>query len=275
MVESEQDEEKSSKATALVRAFLERHGVLKHQQIGLIVKLLGLKYHGAHRRFSMGGPWSIEELELIAIHFGESLVQLIESEQQSAILVTGGLRTPCRIKLGDPLDYQKSAPRIAAPLVAVRQESGWIVTTLIEAPKAPSHEVTSIWIDIKKSTYKLIALVAEDVESLRALDDYLKKHGFETEIFTKQEDLLNALPNKKWDGFVFNKSANGKPINSVIEEIRKNKVTSPMIILFENHQDIDDSNISELIINHRLQFHVKPFSNAIVAAQLNYSLVAN
>jgi hypothetical protein len=275
MVESKQDEEQSSRATALVRAFLERHGVLKHQQIGLIVKLLGLKYHGAHRRFSMGGPWSIEELELIAIHFGESLVQLIEPDQQPAILVTGGLRTPCRIKLGDPLDPQKSASRIAAPLVAVRRETEWVVTTLTEAPNAPSHEVTSIWMDIKKSTCKLIALVTEDVGSLRSLDDYLKQHGFETEIFTKQEYLLKALPNKKWDGFVLNKRVDGKSINSVIEKIRKSQATSPVIILFENHQEIEDSNLSELIINHRLQFHIKPFSLAIVAAQLNFSLVSN
>ena len=75
-------ETQSTLAARCIRALLDRAALPRHRHSAHIAELLKLSYHQAHRRVAGSAPWSLEELQAVAAHHGETLVDLF-GEQKS------------------------------------------------------------------------------------------------------------------------------------------------------------------------------------------------
>ena len=86
----------TSLAAQCIRALLDRAALPRHRHSAHIAGLLGLSYHQAHRRMTGIAPWSLEELQAVASHHGETLVDLFgeqkSADYETALLIAGPLR---------------------------------------------------------------------------------------------------------------------------------------------------------------------------------------
>lgn len=67
----------TSIASDAVRAMLSRHDVPKHRQASLVQELLGLSRAAAYNRTYGAAAWTLEELQLLARKFGETLPEML------------------------------------------------------------------------------------------------------------------------------------------------------------------------------------------------------
>lgn len=105
MTTTPKDEEQPSTTAALVRSLLDRHGIPKHKQSSVVEEFFQLSRSAAHRRVHGNAPWNVEELQRLAAHYGETLLELFggasESDGEAAVFLNGGLSTRCRAWLGE------------------------------------------------------------------------------------------------------------------------------------------------------------------------------
>ncbi|MEO7852532.1 MAG: helix-turn-helix domain-containing protein, partial [Rubrivivax sp.] len=98
--ESPRAEGQTTLAARCIRALLDRASLPRHRHSAHIAELLKLSYHQAHRRVAGGAPWSLEELQAVAAHHGETLVDLFgeqkSADYETALLIAGPLRVTCR-----------------------------------------------------------------------------------------------------------------------------------------------------------------------------------
>ena len=110
-------EGQSSLAASCIRALLDRAALPRHRHSAHIASLLELSYHQAHRRMTGIAPWSPEELQAVAAHHGETLVDLFggqkSADYETALLIAGPLRVTCRLWPGQPLAQHRPGDLIA------------------------------------------------------------------------------------------------------------------------------------------------------------------
>ena len=106
-IETGRADGQSSLAALCIRALLDRAALPRHRHSAHIAGLLKLSYHQAHRRMTGSAPWSLEELQAVAAHHGETLVDLFgeqkSADYETALLIAGPLRVTCRLWPGQPL----------------------------------------------------------------------------------------------------------------------------------------------------------------------------
>src|SRR5262249_23939864 len=117
-------ESKQTLASRLVRMLFDLHGVPSHKHSTAAAEILKLSYRQAHRKVQEDAPWTLEELQTVAEHFGITLADLVAGgdQGQAAVLLTGGARVPCRLWVG-----QELAPGVVPPLVTFRSGADWLV----------------------------------------------------------------------------------------------------------------------------------------------------
>jgi hypothetical protein len=85
-----------------IRALLERAGLPRHRHSARLGSLLNLSYHQAHRRVAETSPWSMAELQTVAAHHGETLVDRFgeqkSADDETAVHIAGPLRVTCRLR---------------------------------------------------------------------------------------------------------------------------------------------------------------------------------
>lgn len=105
MTSPPKDNEQPSTTAALVRGLLDRHGIPKHKQSSVVEEFFRLSRSAAHRRVHGSAPWNVDELERLAAHYGETLVELFggasAADGEVAVFLNGGLSTRCQAWLGE------------------------------------------------------------------------------------------------------------------------------------------------------------------------------
>jgi hypothetical protein len=116
-----------------IRDLLERKDIKKSQYGHVVSEILGMQYMAGYRRVVGKHPWRVDEIEKIANHFGETLIQvlgpLFANLAEPAVILIGSLNIKCRVILGE-----NSRPPFQQPFVAIGGHDTWVIM--------PSSEVT-------------------------------------------------------------------------------------------------------------------------------------
>jgi hypothetical protein len=128
---------------------LDRKGVPRAQHAHVVAELLQLGYQQARRKMRGDATWTIDQLECVGAHFGETLDQVLEpvltEGWESALLVVGTWQVQCKVLLG-PL----SKPPFDWEFVAIGKPGHWTVVPTSDFAM-PAHEVFRLSISLAKS----------------------------------------------------------------------------------------------------------------------------
>lgn len=111
----------SNLAAQCLQDLMDRHGVPRHKQAGVVASVLNLSRSHGNRKLRGGFPMTLDEIAQVAEHFGETLLQALEpclsQGMQPALLMTGELETPCEVLLGELLrpPFDEKLVAIGAP----------------------------------------------------------------------------------------------------------------------------------------------------------------
>ena len=155
-----------SLAATCIRALLDRAGLARHRHSAHIAGLLKLSYHQAHRRMTGSAPWSLEELQAVAAHHGETLMDLFgeqkSADYETAVLIAGPLRVTCRFWPGQPLAQHRPGD-----LIAIKGGSEWVVMVAGDTPTPQSCTVRRLIIEPKPDRPRRFAIL-DDTWTSRA-----------------------------------------------------------------------------------------------------------
>lgn len=194
----------SIKAQALaghaVEALLERYGVAERQRSKKVAEVLGLSYHAAHRRVIGDTPWTLEDLQAMAGHFGSSLSNLFQTVHDAqavpATFISGTFQSPCRLWLGDVVD-----PDAATRLVAWQDGGAWMVGP---GPTATSAALvaTAVLIQPQPGDQPRLAVLDDDAGYVQVFKRAMVAQGYDVAVFTRPERVLEAARERPFDAYV-------------------------------------------------------------------------
>jgi len=259
-----------SLATLCVIRLLDRHQIPARQRAGVLEKALGITYQPARRRLIDEAGWTLEELRTIADYFGETLQSLVAEGQSSssvsAVLVTGSLRIPCSVWLGDT--PQRARP---GPLVATRPTAGdWLITPAGDAAGVESYEVKRLLIQTATRGARRIAVLDDDRDLAQSIAQYMTEVGLEATPFYTVEDLSRAVSAEPFDGYVVDWLVNKQSARTLIAEIRGRSATCPIVVLTGQmlQGKVDESELASAAAAYRLQYFEKPVRTSAIMSAL-------
>lgn len=255
-------------AASCIRALLDRAALPRHRHSGHISGLLGLSYHQAHRRMTGAAPWSLEELQAVAAHHGETLVDLFREQRsadsEAALLIAGPLRVTCRIWPGQP-----SAQHRAGDLIAIKGGSEWVVMVAGDTPTRQSFAVKRLIIDSMPDRPRRFAILDDDIVMARELATGLIALGFEAVAFATEAELDLALQFGDFDAYIMDWTIASGTTQALIAKLRSHSATSPIALLTGKaaSKDVDEKELVAAIKQYGLLFLQKPVSASIAASQ--------
>ncbi len=273
--------QKSSLAAICVRALLERHGVPRSQQSAVVTEVLGLSYSQGNRRLTTNATWELEELKVLAEHFGETLAELISlgqhAEMEDAILVTGATRTLCRVVPGPAVHK----PRIGA-LVLTKVDADWMVQPAEHNLATQAYDIKRLLVEPASATSagsRRIAVLDDHPESAQLIVLFLKTAGFEPIAFTNLDRITAAAAAGEFDGYVLDwiivKGTIHDTVRDLVAAIRARDAHCPIIVLTGQMRNgvADETEIAAAMAKYRLKFFEKPAPLPIISAALASSFI--
>jgi hypothetical protein len=135
-------------------------------------------------------PWSLEELQAVAAHYGETLMDLFgeqkSADYETALLIAGPLRVICRLWPGQPLAQHRPGE-----LIAIKGGSEWVVMVAGDAPTPQACTVRRLIIEPKPDRPRRFAILDDDVA--RGLAAGLVELGFEATAFRGSAGIRAAV----------------------------------------------------------------------------------
>ncbi|VWX61030.1 conserved hypothetical protein [Burkholderiales bacterium 8X] len=256
-------------AARCVRALLQRHGVARNKHAAVVTEVLGLSYSQGNRRLTTSATWALEELQLLAEHFGETLDQLIAGARSDdlldAVLLIGSTRVPCRALRGPAV----RKPRPGA-LVMTPGDAGWLVLPASPDLATPAFDVLRLVAEPSSAMNRRIAVLDDHDESAELIVSYLKTAGFDPVAFTRLEQIAAALAISDFDGYVLDWIIVNDTVRSLVADIRTRDAHGPIVVLTGQMRSgiADESDIATAMTQYRLRFFEKPASMPIIAAAL-------
>ena len=264
------DARQLSLGTLCVSRLLDRHGIPERRRAAALEKALGLTYQQVRRRLLDETAWTLEELRDLADHFGENLPSLVSDPSSestaSAVLVTGSLRIPCSVWLGD-------TPQMArpGPLVATRPTADeWLVVPAGEAAGVESYEIKRLLIQATTRSARRIAVLDDDRDLAQSIAQYMNEVGLDATAFYTVDDLSKAVSVEPFDGYVVDWLVNKQSARAVIIEIRAQSATCPVVVLTGQMRDghLEESELSAAAAAYRLQYFEKPVRTSAILSAL-------
>ena len=259
-----------SLAALCIRALLDRAALPRHRHSAHIAGLLKLSYHQAHRRMTGSAPWSLEELQAVAAHHGETLVDLF-GEQKSAdfevaVLIAGPLRVTCRLWPGQPLAQHRPGD-----LIALKGGSEWVVMVAGDTPTPHACTVRWLIIEPKPDRPRRFAILDDDIEVARGLAAGLVELGFEATAFATEAQLEAALQFDSFDGYVIDWVLANGTAEALVAKLRNQNATCPITLLTgkAGSKEVDEKALVAAIEQHGLLFLQKPVTASIAASQFS------
>lgn len=265
-----EDEEQSSMTATLVRAMLERHGIPKHKLSAVVGEFFGLSRSAAHRRVHGSAPWSLEELQKLAAHYGESLAEVVGTTQNNdgtpAVMQWGGTRWPARVWLGE-----ETTTNIKDPFVAVRVGGEYQIVSTSQAAGSPIFRVKQFSVDQTRRHLKRIAVLDDDRSVTDALCTQMGLAGYEPTAYYTEEALAAEFLTGQFDAFVIDWMLSGTTATGLIAKIR---AAMPQAVIAVLTGEIKGSmsraaGVAEASTTYRFRICEKPARLPLIVAALN------
>jgi CheY-like chemotaxis protein len=230
----------------------------------MVTEVLGLSYSQGNRRLTTSATWALEELQLLAEHFGETLDQLIagagSDDLLDAVLLVGSSRVPCRVLRGQTVRKPRLTPG----------DAGWMVLPASPDLATPAFDVLRLVAEPASAMNRRIAVLDDHDESAELIVSYLKTAGFDPVAFTRLEHIAAALASSDFDGYVLDWIIVNDTVRSLVADIRTRDAHGPIVVLTGQMRSgiADESDIATAMTQYRLRFFEKPASLPIIAAAL-------
>ena len=257
-------------ASLCVRALLDRAGVPRHRQSAHLATLLSASYHQAHRRIIGTAPWLLDELQVVAAHHGETLVDLFAQQKaadyESGVLMAGPLRVGCRLLPGPPVVIHRPGE-----LIALKGGAEWVVMVAGDAPTPQACFVRRLVIEQKADRPRRFAVLDDDVDVAIGLASGLADQGLEAVPFTAAAQLEAALAAGSFDGFVVDWVLERGTAHTLLVKLRALSPTAPIALLTGKvgAPDVDEKAMASAIQQLGLLFMQKPVTAALAASQFS------
>jgi hypothetical protein len=219
MSESKTESTEAAPAVRLVRSLLERHAVPRHRHASYVGEFFRLSRAAAHQRVTRSSAWTLEEVQALAQHFGESLSDVVRSpsaspDSHAARMRVGALQLDCEVWLG-----ADAAADCTDALVAGREVDGpWtVVPSTTAALWQIVRRITRL--EIRPATTGLlrVAVVDADHAAAATVCAQLAASGVKSLAYPSVKDLLKsgrAGRHRRLGGRLANRSAGGWPRSS-------------------------------------------------------------
>jgi ActR/RegA family two-component response regulator len=277
-------------AAQCVRALLDRAALPRHRHSAHIATLLQLSYHQAHRRTNGSAPWSVEELQAVAAHHGETLVDLFGQQQsadyETAVLIAGPLRVNCRLWPGQLLAQHRPGD-----LIAIKGGTEWVVMVAGDTPTPQACTVRRLIVEPAPDRPRRFAVVDDDAGVAQGLASGLVDQGYEAVAFTTAAQLEAALKADSFDGFVIdwvlgggqakgqgNGQAKGQTKGqasgtalALLSKLRSLSPSCPIALLTGKvgTPEVNEQEMADAIQRLNLLFMQKPVTAALAASQFS------
>ena len=263
-------DEQGSLAALCIRALLDRASLPRHRHSAHIAGLLKLSYHQAHRRMTGTAPWSLEELQAVASHHGQTLVDLFgeqkSADYETALLIAGPLRVTCRLWPGQPLAQHRPGD-----LIAIKGGTEWVVMVAGDSPTPQAFTVRRLIIEPKPDRPRRFAILDDDIDVARGLAAGLVELGFEATAFATEAQLEAALQFDSFDAYVIDWVLTNGTADALVAKLRSQNAACPIALLTgkAGSKEVDEKELVAAIEQHGLLFLQKPVMASIAASQFS------
>lgn len=279
MTSAENSDRQPSLGTRCINRLLGRQGIPERRRPAALEQALGLSYQQVRRRLIDESAWTLEEVQVVADFFGESLEAVVAETSAgstaSAVLVTGSLRIPCSVWLGETPQLGRSGPLVATRLTA----GEWLVVPAGEAAGVESYEVKRLLIQATARSARRVAVLDDDRDLAQSIAQYMNEVGVDATAFYTVGDLSQAASVQPFDGYVIDWLVDKQSARAVIAEIRGRSASCPIVVLTGQmlQGNVDESELSSAAAAYRLQYFEKPVrTSAIMSAlELGFDRRAN
>ncbi len=252
------------------KTILDRHGVAMPERSRLVSKVLDLAYSAAHRRVRGTTPWTVEDLEALAQHFGESLDELFvaaaKTRAEPATFVAGDLRLKCQAWLGAEIARPE-----AAALVAVKEGLRWAIVPAASRPAGPMFQVRQLLLEPDAVVGSRIAVLDDQPNVTDSLCVFLRQAGFRADAFHTIGTLRAALAESSYDAYVLDWLVGDETVGSLVAELRQGDAHCPIAILTGKASERGEvvTDIAELVAEHEVRYFSKPLDPHMITAVLS------
>ena len=257
-------------AAQCIRALLDRVAMPRHRHSAHIAELLDLSYHQAHRRLIGKAPWSLEELQTVAMNHGETLADLFAEQKSStfepAVLITGQLRVTCRLWPGPPLALHRPGD-----LIAVKGGLEWVVMVAGDTTMPHACAIRRLVIEPTPHRARRFAILDDDSGVAQALASGLMALGYEAAAFVTEAQLEAALQLDNFDGYIIDWVLPTGTAEPLIGRLRARSASCPIALLTgkAGSKDLDETALATAIEQHGLLFLQKPVTALLAASQFS------
>jgi CheY-like chemotaxis protein len=260
-------------ASRYIRSLLNRHEVPSSRHVTSVAQILDMGYTLVYRRMKGVVAWELEEIEVVARHFGETLADVFADEAaddyEPAVLAVGGLRLPCRVIAGS---VSRDPPRNS--LVTVKIGEQWLVVPASEAGAAPAFDVRRLNLSGPTDRRWRVAVIDDDAVETASLQAHFEDRGCDVEAFTKVENLIEHLKARPFDAYVIDWMLGEGSAAELVAMIRSEDPHCPIAVLTGKMRSdvLLEPAMAEAVSTYRLLFFEKPTRLAIISAQLLQAL---
>lgn len=222
-----------------VRELFLHYGIGKRQHAKELSRILELSFSHAHRKLKGQSPWTLEQINSVAVALGETPAAIADmdaehdaSEQamaHDAILLVGGVAIPCVGHIGDKLTAGR-----ASEFVALRGDRQWHIYRADDAPAGNAHRVELMVIrpGTNDDERLSIAVLDDSYHSADELAKYLVSRGFNAIAFYDVGSFCQALQQSLFDGYVVDWLIGEETADKCIEMIRaSDNPDAPVLVL--------------------------------------------
>ena len=252
------------------KSLFDRHGVAVPERSRLVAKVLELAYSAAHRRVRGTTPWTIEDLEALAQHFGESLDELFvaaaKTRAEAATFVVGDLRLKCQVWLGP----ETTGPADAS-LVAVKDGVRWAIVPAASRAPGPMFQVRQLLLECDAVVGSRIAVLDDQPTVTDSLCLFLRQAGFRAEAFHDIGALQAALAQSPYDAYVLDWVVGDETVGGLVEQLRAADRHCPIAILTGKASERGEvvTGIADLVAKHDVRYFSKPLDPHMITAVLS------
>jgi len=196
------DEDSPSQAAQLVRALLERHGLPKHRHASFVGEFFNLSRAASHQRVNKSSAWTLDDFQALANRFGETLAQVLGAVSSNdsgakATLNVGGMEISCRVWLtGD------DATTPVSTLVAMEEKGVYRVVPATAAAGGDAKRIARLEVAHDATPAARVAVFDDERDVATSVCGMLRSAGIDAVAFYVAEDLLQAIPQDQFDGYV-------------------------------------------------------------------------
>jgi hypothetical protein len=253
----------------LAASLLKRHGIPQHKFSTTIRDVLKLSYSQAHRKMNGESPWTPEELESLALHFGDSFSSMVlgaeaPSQRVTAKLVLGKTSVETYLWPGE-----KAAKVSEGSLVAVPVNSEWLICPVNDAVRDNCHAIKRILIEPPPEQATRVA-VLDDVEQLATtLAASFAEAGLHADAFFTVDSLRFKM--QDYDAFVLDWLVGHETTRTLVQEIRRTMPEAPIAVLTGQIGTglACESEVASLMASHQILFFEKPVRFSILNAAIS------